>query len=134
MSDIIAQAIAPDGVYGQHLEEAWNFLNHSSELRDSFEKVVLNRTGFTLPAQDAYCLNSLDLVTLNGLHATVSCPLYLKYFTQKFKQQELTKPPTSGPGKIAETQIDTRSTDAQDTRPLPMQPKVEAVQFVSCLR
>jgi AAA-like domain len=72
------------GIYGDRLQrELWN-LQQEPELLAAFVRVVKSSAPVELGLVEAFKLQSMGLVNLQGNTATVSCELYGKYFGDRF--------------------------------------------------
>ncbi|HAC64367.1 MAG TPA: serine/threonine protein kinase [Cyanothece sp. UBA12306] len=74
---------SPDHIYYHHLQ--WQLLNlqqQNPDLLEALKKVVLSDTKVELDLLQAFKLQSLGLVELQGDHVTSSCLLYQKYFEE----------------------------------------------------
>ena len=73
------------GIYGDRLQrQLWN-LEQQPELLASFMRVVKSSTPVELDVVEAFKLESMGLVNLQGNLATVSCELYRQYFGDRLK-------------------------------------------------
>jgi len=73
------------GIYGDRLQrQLWN-LEQQPELLASFVGVVKSSTPVELDVVEAFKLESMGLVNLQGNLATVSCELYRQYFGDRLK-------------------------------------------------
>ena len=76
-------SIAPD-IYHNHLHQQWQALEHDAELATLFSQVIHATTPVELARTQAFKLQSLGLVTLDGAQVTPSCQLYVQYFRDRF--------------------------------------------------
>ena len=73
------------GIYGARLQrQLWN-LEQQPELLASFMRVVKSTTPVELDVVEAFKLESMGLVNLQGNLGTVSCQLYRQYFGDRLK-------------------------------------------------
>ena len=73
------------GIYGDRLQrQLWN-LEQQPELLASFMRVVKSSTPVELDVVEAFKLESMGWVNLQGNLATVSCQLYRQYFGDRLK-------------------------------------------------
>ena len=73
------------GIYGDRLQrQLWN-LEQQPELLASFMRVVKSSTPVELDVVEAFKLESMGFVNLQGHLATVSCQLYRQYFGDRLK-------------------------------------------------
>lgn len=71
------------GVYSERLQrELWN-LQQEPELLAAFVRVVKSSNSVELDLVEAFRLQSMGLVNLQGNRATVSCELYEKFFSER---------------------------------------------------
>lgn len=68
------------GIYKQHLQRQRQHLQQAVELSTAFETVVTAAGPVELEPLQAYKLQSMGLIRLNGNQATPSCNLYRQYF------------------------------------------------------
>ena len=73
------------GIYGDRLQEQLGNLQQQPELLASFIGVVKSSTPVELDVVEAFKLESMGLVNLQGNLATVSCELYRQYFGDRLK-------------------------------------------------
>jgi hypothetical protein len=72
------------GIYGDRLQgQLWN-LEQQPELLAAFVGVVKSNTPVELDLVEAFKLESMGLVNLQGNRATVSCELFRQYFGDRF--------------------------------------------------
>lgn len=67
-------------IYNEHLQQQLFNIQQESELSAAFAKVVRTQKPVELNVVEAFKLHSRGLVHLQGDRATVSCPLYSRYF------------------------------------------------------
>ena len=74
------------GIYSDRLQrELWN-LQQEPELLTAFVQVVKSSTPVELDLLEAFKLQSMGLINLQGNRATVSCELYKQYFGDRFSR------------------------------------------------
>ncbi|MFM7424341.1 MAG: AAA-like domain-containing protein [Elainella sp.] len=85
--DQLAKAEAiPTGIYSDHLRrQLWN-LQQKPELGSAFAKVVAASAPVELGLVQAFQLQSLGLVRLQGNQAVTGCELYTEYFRDRLKE------------------------------------------------
>lgn len=72
------------GIYSDHLQrQLWNLQQHP-ELAAAYGQVVMSRVPVELDFVQAFKLQSMGLVHLQGNQATPSCELYRQYFRDRF--------------------------------------------------
>jgi hypothetical protein len=72
------------GIYGDRLQrQLWN-LEQQPELLASFMRVVKSSTPVEFDVVEAFKLESMGLVNLQGNRAMVSCDLFREYFGYRF--------------------------------------------------
>ena len=79
-ASLMATACTDQGIFNAHLHRHLWSLQHYPELADAFRQLLAQDRALTLPQIQAFKLNSLGLVTLDGNLAQVSCELYRAYF------------------------------------------------------
>jgi hypothetical protein len=83
---VVQPAFIPTGIYRDHLQrQLWN-VQQSLELSTAFAKVVAQSSPVALDLVQAFKLQSLGLVHLQGNQATPSCILYAEYFRDRLKE------------------------------------------------
>jgi transcriptional regulator with XRE-family HTH domain len=75
-------AISVDGVFGAHLRQQFGNLQPYPELLTLLRQIVLSEVPIELNPLQAFKLQSMGLVRLNGLQAAPSCRLYRQFFAQ----------------------------------------------------
>lgn len=85
LEDLLQTFATQVNIYGTHLQQQlWN-LQQSPELEAAFRQVVTASTPVELDLIQAFQLESMGLVRLNGNLASVSCDLYSHYFRDRFQ-------------------------------------------------
>lgn len=80
---------ASNNIYSEHLQrQLWNLQQKHSDLAEAFAKVVTGTGLVELNLIQAYKLQSLGLVRLQGNLAVPSCELYAKYFRAYFSNNQ----------------------------------------------
>lgn len=82
LEQLTQTAIAVDGVFGAHLRQQFGDLQPYPELLTVLRQIVLSEVPIELNPLQAFKLQSMGLVRLNGLHAAPSCKLYQQFFAQ----------------------------------------------------
>lgn len=71
------------GIYGNHLRRLWARLEEHPELLEALKKVVASSTSVRLESEEAYKLNGMGLVQLQGNDCNPRCDLYRQYFRDR---------------------------------------------------
>ena len=79
---LLREAPTQGGIYSDHLRSHWDHLQRQPELAAAMHKVVTANQGkgIKLEPTQAYKLDSMGLVKLQGDEVTPSCELYRQYF------------------------------------------------------
>ena len=83
LSSLLEQAIAGMGIYANHLQRLLWTLEKDPALAEALRKVVMSSSPVELELLQAFKLESLGLVILQGNQAVSSCNLYTKCFRQR---------------------------------------------------
>ncbi len=85
LEQVLQTSPISDGIYSDRLQrELWN-LQQEPDLLAAFVRVVNSSTPVELDLVEAFKLQSIGLVNLQGNLATVSCELYIQYFGARLK-------------------------------------------------
>ena len=87
LEKLLQTATTAVGIYGDHLQRQWWTLEQDPELAAAFAQVVQASTPIEIELLQAFKLESMGLVRLQGNQATPSCPLYAKYFRNRLSKQ-----------------------------------------------
>lgn len=80
LEQILTEGATEAGIFSDHLRRhLWN-LEKYPELLTAIKEVVGNEKGVRLRSEQAFKLNSMGLVKLNGNNCTPKCNLYAQYF------------------------------------------------------
>lgn len=80
LEQVLAQGATEAGIYSDHLRRhLWN-LEKYPELLTAMKEVVSIEGGVRLRAEQAFKLNSMGLLKLDGNNCTAKCNLYAQYF------------------------------------------------------
>jgi transcriptional regulator with XRE-family HTH domain len=80
LEQVLAEAATAAGIYSDHLRRhLWN-LEKYPELLTAMKEVVSVEGGVKLRSEQAFKLNSMGLVKLEGNNCTPKCKLYAQYF------------------------------------------------------
>ena len=80
LEQVLAEGATAAGIYSDHLRRhLWN-LEKYPELLTAMEEVVSSEGGVRLRSEQAFKLNSMGLVKLDGNNCTAKCNLYAQYF------------------------------------------------------
>lgn len=85
LDQLAEMAIAPDGVFSAHLRQQYNYIQPYPDLMKALKQVTTAIEPIPLNPVQAFRLQSLGLVHLFNLEATVSCKLYHQFFEQVFR-------------------------------------------------
>jgi hypothetical protein len=77
---LLHEAPTQGGIYGDHLRSHWDTLQRQPELAAAMNKVAVTEGGAQLEPTQAYKLDSMGLVKLQGDEVMPSCELYRQYF------------------------------------------------------
>ncbi|HHP7229902.1 MAG TPA: AAA-like domain-containing protein [Xenococcaceae cyanobacterium] len=80
LEELLQTATTDTGVFADHLRRQWWALEQDDKLAAMFIKVVQASGAIELELLQAFKLESLGLVKLQGNQATPSCALYAQYF------------------------------------------------------
>ena len=84
---LAASPMSADNIYSDHLQrQLWNLQQKNSGLAEALAQVVLAEEPIELDLVQAFKLQSLGLVHLQGNQAFPSCQLYSDYFRDYFSQ------------------------------------------------
>ncbi len=90
LADLLKSSSVQTKIYGDYLRSYLTLLQDDAALKLALQKVVNAAESIPLNPLDAYRLESLGLVQLDGIHARPACELYRLYFKE---QLEAIKPP-----------------------------------------
>lgn len=77
---LLHEAPTQGGIYGDHLRSHWDTLQRQPDLVAAMNKVAMAEQGVQLEPTQAYKLDSMGLVKLQGDEVIPSCELYRQYF------------------------------------------------------
>jgi len=80
LSQLLATAPTPTGIYHHHLQRHWAVFQQQPALFHAFHKVLSTSEPVCLESIVAHQLNSMGLINQLGSKVTVSCELYRQYF------------------------------------------------------
>lgn len=80
LSQLLAIAATPAGIYYHHLQRHWVILQQQPALLRAFYTLLNTRAPMYLEPSLAHQLNSMGLINQLGSEVTVSCELYRQYF------------------------------------------------------
>jgi hypothetical protein len=80
LEQLLAMAPTEAGIYSSHLREHWLILQQEPGLAVAFKKVVTATRPVQLEPMQAYKLQSMGLVELQGNEVKPRCNLYRQYF------------------------------------------------------
>jgi hypothetical protein len=80
LAALLEEAPTQGGIYGDHLRSQWDNLQRQPDLAAAMKQVVIAEQGVQLGPTEAYKLDSMGLVKLQGDEVTPSCALYRQYF------------------------------------------------------
>ncbi|WP_339384459.1 AAA-like domain-containing protein [Oscillatoria sp. FACHB-1407] len=82
LKTILETAASPHGIYGEHLQSQTIALQQNPDLIRAFQLANTSDDWVVLEPLLAYQLDSMGLVTMNGIQCRVSCQLYRQYCNQ----------------------------------------------------
>jgi serine/threonine-protein kinase len=80
LEQVLKTAPTEAGIYNDHLRRLLGYLQEERELAVAFKRVVAADNSIPLEPMQAYKLNSLGLVHLQGNNCSPQCNLYRQYF------------------------------------------------------
>jgi diguanylate cyclase (GGDEF)-like protein len=80
LQDLLTHAVSPNSIYGSYLHQWLAPVSHHPELVEAVKTLLANPVGVQLPPRLAYQLDSLGIVTFEGLRCQFSCKLFRLYF------------------------------------------------------
>jgi hypothetical protein len=80
LEELRQQAIAPDGIYSDHLQRQLRYLQQYPNLMTALMQVMRSSTPVELESVQAFKLQSMALVQVHNQQVTLSCELYRQYF------------------------------------------------------
>lgn len=83
LDQILAMAPTEEGIYSHHLRQHWLNLQEHPELAVAFKRVVTATAMVQLEPMQAYKLQSMGLVKLQGNELEPRCNLYRQYFSER---------------------------------------------------
>lgn len=87
LEKLLQTATRAGGVFAEHLRRQWWTLTQEPELSTAFAQVVQASKPIELELLQAFKLESMGLVQLQGNQATPSCALYTQYFRSRLFNQ-----------------------------------------------
>ncbi|MGL4378567.1 MAG: AAA-like domain-containing protein [Microcoleaceae cyanobacterium] len=90
LEQLLEEAPQITGIYHSYLREHLDTLQRTPELGEALEKVMNSPVSVKIDHLQAYKLESMGLVKLDGNNCTISCQLYRVYFgLQKLEKSDL---------------------------------------------
>lgn len=86
LEQLLAMAPTEAGIYSNHLREHWLTLQQEPGLAAAFKKVVMATKPTQLEPMQAYKLQSMGLVELQGNEVKPRCNLYRQYFCDRLRE------------------------------------------------
>lgn len=87
LDTVLQEAPTEAGLYSDHLRRhLWNLEKHP-ELMEAMQEVASARSPVRLPTVQAFKLNSMGLVRLQGNEVTPRCRLYEQYFRERLENR-----------------------------------------------
>jgi AAA-like domain len=80
LETLLDEAPTQGGIYGDRLRSHWDNFQRQPELAAAMKQVVMADRGVQLGPTEAYKLDSMGLIKLQGDEVTPSCELYRQYF------------------------------------------------------
>ncbi len=87
LEQLLPTATTAGGIFAEHLRRQWWTLTQAPELSTAFAQVVQASKPIELELLQAFKLESMGLVRLQGNQATPSCALYTQYFRDRLFNQ-----------------------------------------------
>ncbi|NET05637.1 MAG: serine/threonine protein kinase [Symploca sp. SIO2B6] len=84
LEQLLPLLLSSKGIYSDHLQRQLWSLKQQPKLAAAFSKVITASTAVELDLVQAFKLQSMGLVNLQGNQATSSCRLYTQYFSSLF--------------------------------------------------
>ena len=88
LEELVREAIANGGIYRSHLQQYWVTLQKKPNLVEAYTKVVTAKPRITLAPIEAYNLESLGLICIEGDRIKPRCQLYDAYFKKQLASNE----------------------------------------------
>lgn len=82
LQDLLQNTTEKNSIYAEHLRQQFRMLQKYPDLIPILKKVMVSDQAVALPPVQAFQLESLGLVTLQGQEASPSCSLYRQYFSE----------------------------------------------------
>ncbi len=102
---LIDQATDPSGLYGSYLQRCLAIVRPQPHLVDALKALLIAPEGIALPSRQAYPLNGLGIVKLDGRRCQFSCELYRRYFALEFSLSSKFGALSADPGLLHEENI-----------------------------
>jgi len=87
LEQVLQPSAIATGIYGDHLQRQLWYLQQHPELAIAFAQVVAATKPVELSLVQAFQLQSLGLVHLQGNQAVPSCALYAEYFRDRLTEK-----------------------------------------------
>ncbi|MBV8887478.1 MAG: AAA-like domain-containing protein, partial [Chroococcidiopsidaceae cyanobacterium CP_BM_RX_35] len=86
LEQVVQTSLTSSGIYSDHLQRQLWHLQQEPELATALAQVVTKPESVELDLVQAFKLQSLGLIHLQGNHAMPSCELYYQYFRDRFRE------------------------------------------------
>ncbi|MBF2046351.1 MAG: AAA-like domain-containing protein [Elainella sp. C42_A2020_010] len=86
LENLIQSAPTEAGIYANHLRECWLRIRGNSDLTHALNQVMRATQPIQMESVQAYQLQSMGLIRLQGNQAAPRCPLYRQYFNAQLQQ------------------------------------------------
>jgi transcriptional regulator with XRE-family HTH domain len=88
LKQLMQQAIAPDGLYSDHLQRQLRYLQQYPELVNALTQVMTSSTPVELELVPTFKLQSMGLIQVHNQSVQPSCELYRQYFAARLPRLE----------------------------------------------
>jgi hypothetical protein len=83
LSEVLASAHTQGGIYSAHLRRHWHIMQRHPEIKAALAKILQARqTGAQVDTMQAYQLERMGLIHMDGNAAIISSELYYRYFKE----------------------------------------------------
>jgi serine/threonine-protein kinase len=88
LDQLLETSATEAGIYGDYLRRYWYLIQQHPELLKALEKVIMATSSVSLEAMQAYKLDSMGLVHLQGNEVALRYKLYRQYFGKRIAAQK----------------------------------------------
>jgi len=75
-------------IYDDHLRQKWLMLQNQPSLLEALQRILTKADGVRLEGTVAYHLESMGLIRLEGIWATIACQLYQSFFAAQLQPKD----------------------------------------------